>query len=84
MGVLCRARGRRSGLAAALLEALIHTAEGTFEAIRATVVASNDAAFRLYDKAGFRTFGCEPRALKVSGRYYDELLMRLPLRSSDE
>lgn len=75
---------RRSGLAAALLEALIHTAEGKFEAIRATVVASNDAAFRLYDKAGFRTFGCEPRAPKVSGRYYDELLMRLPLRSSDE
>ena len=75
---------RRSGLAAALLEALIHTAEEKFEAIRATVVASNDAAFRLYDKAGFRTFGCQPRALKVSGRSYDELLMRLPLRSSDE
>ena len=70
---------RRRGLAAALLHALIRHAEGQFEAIRLTVVSSNDAAVRLYEKAGFQTFGREPAATKVGGRYFDELLMRLPL-----
>jgi RimJ/RimL family protein N-acetyltransferase len=53
-------------------------------AIRLTVVASNEAAVCLYDKAGFRTFGREPDATKVGGRYFDDLLMRLPLQSCAE
>jgi ribosomal protein S18 acetylase RimI-like enzyme len=73
---------RRRGLAAALLEALIREAEGEFEAIRLAVVASNEAAVRLYARAGFVEFGREPSALKVDGRYHDELLMRLQLPSS--
>lgn len=72
---------RRRGLATALLEALIRHAEGEFEAIRLVVVASNEDAVRLYARAGFVEFGREPQALKVEGRYHDEILMRLQLPS---
>jgi RimJ/RimL family protein N-acetyltransferase len=56
-----------------------HTA-GAIEEIRLSVVTTNAEAVRLYAKAGFSVYGLERRALKIDGRYYDELLMSLPLR----
>jgi RimJ/RimL family protein N-acetyltransferase len=47
---------------------------------RLTVVPTNTAALHLYEKAGFEAFGLERRALKVDGRYYDNLLMALHLK----
>lgn len=72
---------RRRGLAAAMLAALVDDSSKTLVSIRLTVVASNHAAVRLYESAGFQAFGCEPEALKIGDRYYDELLMRLRLRA---
>lgn len=39
------------------------------------VGANNDAAKKSYQKAGFQTYGVEPRSLFVNGKYIDEELM---------
>jgi RimJ/RimL family protein N-acetyltransferase len=49
--------------------------------IRLTVGATNAEAMRLYEKAGFTAYGLERRALKVNGRYCDNLLMTLSVRA---
>jgi len=43
--------------------------------VQLTVVSENEAARRLYNALGFVEYGCERRALKQDGRYYDEVLM---------
>ncbi len=80
-GMFVAAEAQGTGLATALLARVIEYAETAVEEIRLTVVTTNKAAVRLYANAGFRRFGLERRALKVDGRYYDELLMALPLRA---
>jgi ribosomal protein S18 acetylase RimI-like enzyme len=35
-----------------------------------TVTDGNEAAVALYEKAGFCSFGIEPRAIQVDGRYH--------------
>ncbi|MBO8172091.1 MAG: N-acetyltransferase [Bacillaceae bacterium] len=42
------------------------------EQIQLTVSCRNVKAKRLYQKAGFKTYGVEKQALKVDGEYYDE------------
>jgi RimJ/RimL family protein N-acetyltransferase len=71
---------RRAGLATTLMGQLIEHAAAVVEEIRLSVVTANPEAVRLYEKAGFSAYGLERRALKVDGRYYDELLMSLLLR----
>lgn len=44
-----------------------------------TVTASNTHVVRLYERAGFVPYGLLPRAIKVSGQYFDKLHMRLDL-----
>ncbi len=78
-GMFVRPEARGTGLAADLVQEVIDHARNTVEELRLTVVASNTAAVRLYARLGFRQYGLEPRALKVEGRYYDEMLMALSL-----
>jgi ribosomal protein S18 acetylase RimI-like enzyme len=40
-----------------------------------SVVQGNDAALALYKRCGFETYGVEPRALKSTTGYADEVLM---------
>lgn len=47
------------------------------EQINLTVVATNESAKRLYEKAGFRSFARETNALKDGNLYYDEEQMVL-------
>jgi len=78
-GVYLRPEARRSGLAAALLEAVLNHARGQAEEVRLAVTAGNTAARRLYLRAGFTDWGMEPRAVKIGGTYYDEHQMVLRL-----
>ncbi|MEO8675014.1 MAG: N-acetyltransferase [Casimicrobiaceae bacterium] len=65
--------GRR-GIARALVRHLIAAArqEGGLEQLVLTVTHSNDSARLLYESEGFRSFGIEPRAIRVADRYYDK------------
>jgi RimJ/RimL family protein N-acetyltransferase len=49
--------------------------------LQAGVAASNEPAKRVYYGLGFRQYGLEPQAICVEGRYYDEELIVLDLRT---
>ena len=68
---------RRSGVASGLLAASLDAMQGVAEQILLTVVADNRPAIALYERFGFRPYGREPRSLKTSGDYADEMLMVL-------
>jgi RimJ/RimL family protein N-acetyltransferase len=70
-----RAAHRGSGLADALVEAVIDHAIGEVEQIELAVSVENVPAIALYQRHGFAQFGCEPRSIRVGARYYDEFLM---------
>ncbi|WP_085906178.1 GNAT family N-acetyltransferase [Kiloniella majae] len=78
-GMYIKPEARGNGLAKQLVLQIIKIAKETTEEILLTVVASNVSAITLYKKLGFIEYGTEPRALKIKDRYYDEVLMRLPL-----
>jgi ribosomal protein S18 acetylase RimI-like enzyme len=70
----------RHGIARALLAALLaHAHASPLELLVLTVTQGNDAAQRLYEAAGFQSFGVEPRAIKVDNRYFDKNHMFLDL-----
>lgn len=66
---------RRHGVGAALLQAAIEHASSEIEQITLSVVTTNRSAIALYEKFGFTSYGNEVRALKIEGRYVDEVLM---------
>ncbi len=74
-GMYVRAAARGTGLSRMLVEAVLDHAKGRVELIQLSVVAGNAAARRLYEAFGFTPYGIEERALKVEGRYLDDVHM---------
>ncbi len=74
-----RAAYRGSGLADALIEAVIDHAIGEAEQIELAVNVENTRAIALYQRHGFVPFGRKPRSIHVGCKYYDEILMMRPL-----
>jgi ribosomal protein S18 acetylase RimI-like enzyme len=78
----------RAGVGTQLVDSLVAHALGCngLDALVLTVTVGNDGARRLYERAGFTAFGCEPGAIRVAGRPYDKLHMirwlRAPERAS--
>ena len=72
--------GRR-GIGAALLRHAIDDArrQPGLEHLVLTVTETNVAARVLYEKFGFRSFGIEPRAIRVGDTYFDKNHMILSL-----
>lgn len=70
-----RESARGSGLADALVKAVIEEAHGKVDQIKLTVNADNPRAIRLYERNGFGEIGRYPDSLRVAGRNYDELIM---------
>jgi RimJ/RimL family protein N-acetyltransferase len=83
-GVYVTPEHRGQGIAGRLLAAVIDRvrADPAVEQIVLTVNPAQRAARKLYEAAGFRSFGREPRALKVDTRYFDEEHLVLFLRST--
>ena len=79
-GMFVQPQARATGLGPALVARVLEHARATVEEVRLTVVSTNTAAIRLYERAGFEQYGLERRALKVGGDYHDEVLMALSLR----
>jgi ribosomal protein S18 acetylase RimI-like enzyme len=70
-----RPEARGTGCARDLVEAVAAHASPLVLQLHLGVATNNQPAIRLYQKAGFRTYGTEPRSLFVNGRYIDEHLM---------
>ncbi|MBG9388928.1 GNAT family N-acetyltransferase [Caenimonas aquaedulcis] len=72
-----------AGVGRGLVDALLaHARDAGLELLVLTVTEGNAAATRLYEAAGFRSFGIEPRAIKVDGRPFDKNHMYLDLTAS--
>ena len=73
---------RKKGLGRAMLKEIIETArrDPTLEQVLLSVATSQAGARAMYRALGFKTYGTEPRALKVGSTYVDEDHMILPLR----
>ena len=81
VGMYVAPEQRRRRLGRALVDAVVEHArrQSGVEQIKLGVNATNDAARRLYQAAGFVRYGVEPNAIRVDGRYYDEELYVLRL-----
>jgi ribosomal protein S18 acetylase RimI-like enzyme len=80
-GVYVRESFRGQGIGRGLLVALLERvrALGGVVQVALTVVSGQEAAKRLYHSLGFKSFGLEPRAMKVGGLYLDTEHMVLKL-----
>jgi ribosomal protein S18 acetylase RimI-like enzyme len=74
-GMYVRPGARGKGLGAALVRRVLDDARGQVAQLHLTVAAGNGHAQRLYERAGFASYGVEPRALKIGDGYIDEVMM---------
>jgi ribosomal protein S18 acetylase RimI-like enzyme len=72
---------RRQGISGLLLDHAILFARqlGGLKTLKLSVMTTNREANRLYLSRGFKSYGLEPDALFVDGRYIDEEYMILRL-----
>ena len=82
-GVFVVPAARRQGIARSLMLAAIAQAKTVpgLEQIFLTVSVSQDAARHLYHSLGFRTFGVEPRGLRIGAEFVDEEHMLLDIET---
>jgi ribosomal protein S18 acetylase RimI-like enzyme len=74
-GMYVRPEARGTGLARQLVEAVLEYAQDRVELVQLSVIVGNLPAQRLYEALGFAAYGLEARALKVDGKYLDEVHM---------
>lgn len=74
-GMYVRREARQYGIGERLIDAAVAHAPGHVEQLQFAVITGNEAARRLYAKAGFIEYGHQINALKHGGRYYDDILM---------
>lgn len=75
VGMYVRRQARRAGVGRLLVDALLRLAAKSVELVQLVVVKGNEPALRLYQSMGFVEYGLEKHALKIDGRYYDDILM---------
>ena len=77
-------RARTKGIGRMLLDAAIEQARAwpEIEQVHLSVSDSAVAAQRMYETAGFKPWGREPRALQWAGRFVDEFHLVLELAST--
>ena len=80
-GMYVSPRWRKKGVGRELIGQAIDVAKHLrgLKQLHLAVTSSNRPALSLYDSAGFVSYGEEPRALFVKGRYYSEALLCLKL-----
>jgi ribosomal protein S18 acetylase RimI-like enzyme len=77
-GVYVRPQSRAKGLARALMQEVIRRARTIDGLEQITLVASAHLpARKLYESLGFKSYGVEPRSLKIGAEYVDDVLMVL-------
>ena len=76
-GVYVTEAARGLGFGRAVVEAAVTEARQQVAQLMTSVSAGNQAALDLYLSLGFQPWGVQPRALKVAGRYVDEVELLL-------
>lgn len=79
-GMFVRHEMRGNGVGKRLLEEVLGHARTCCEEVLLTVVEGNTAAQAMYTGAGFQEYGREQGAIKLGSHYYNELMMRLPIK----
>jgi RimJ/RimL family protein N-acetyltransferase len=83
VGMYVAPEAAKQGVGARLLQALLARARSEgLQSLVLTVTDSNAGARRLYERCGFRSFGIEPRAIKVGPEYYAKNHMVLDLTAT--
>ena len=83
-GMYVSAGTRRRGAGRALLDAAIGQARAWgIEQVQLSVTDTAPEAKRMYEAAGFKSWGHQPRALAWQGRFVDESHMVLDLRGGN-
>lgn len=83
MGMYVAPEVAGQGVGRALLKALVaHARANGLASLVLTVTEGNEPARRLYESAGFRSFGIEPDAIRVAGRPLAKNHMHLDLNST--
>lgn len=79
--VYVSSKARGTGAGAAILQAIIEDVhkDPILEKLNLSVVTTNKAAIKLYEKLGFKIIGTELHSMKQEGTYFDEYLMTLIL-----
>lgn len=80
VGMYVRPAARGTGMALAILQAVLTHARTVVEEVQLTVAPHNEAAQRLYRSVGFVEYAREPRSLKIDGKYHESVLMTLPFQ----
>jgi ribosomal protein S18 acetylase RimI-like enzyme len=82
VGMMVHPESRGLGVGGALLDACIARCRTSreVELLTLSVTTGNEAATRLYERAGFVRYGRLERAVRVGGRYHAKDLMVLDLR----
>lgn len=83
-GMYVRPDARNHGIAGRLVETLLDHARARVEVVQLAVIVENIAARRVYERAGFVSYGVEKKALKQDGGYFDEVLMAVDLLSTGQ
>jgi ribosomal protein S18 acetylase RimI-like enzyme len=80
-GVYVCPNNRGRGIGRLLLQTVISEARSRpeFSKIKLSVTSSQNVAFKLYQSLGFTQVGCYHEEIKVGDRYFDEVLMEMPL-----
>lgn len=77
-GMYVKEAHRGTGLAAAILEAVVERAEREVDQLELYVAVGNDRASRFYRNFGFEPYGVMRRSLRVDGVDYDaEMMVRI-------
>ena len=82
VGMMVAPEARGIGIGSALLDACVARCRVAreIELLTLSVTSGNEAAVRLYERAGFARYGRLERAIKVGGRYHAKDLMVIDLR----
>lgn len=78
-GMYVRASARGSGVADAIMRALIEHARGRVRQVQLTAMSSNARARAFYERHGFVHYATEPQAVRQGSDYCDESSMWLLL-----
>lgn len=84
-GVAVDPQRRKEGIGRKVMQRLVtHARDEGLLQIQLAVATENPAAQALYRSLGFRSFGIEPRAMRVGDRFYDEehMVLRLDEQAS--